>query len=319
MDLGNGFGFICFVKGFMLYHYTSLKSFKSILKNKCLWLVSSLEMSDKTDRLYGNLFGLVSLLKSDSEDAKLLRSRLEINDMLDVNVDTLNVNFYSASFCKRQTNKYLWENYASNYCGVCFEFNEDYFFERKNKLIKEKYRPLDEFDLPDDPIIIENRQVQYGNPITFFNKVLTDMKKFCICDDDIKNEGYSNNLHFKNWLELILIVFAGIIKSDSFNREEEIRLLYQDRYNDEFIREHISYSLSKYCYADILDSLGVSNKIDFPKKHIELKLDRIFDSNLISAVFVSPDFDSTCELKEALDNAGLVETKIKRIKRNEMY
>ncbi len=145
------------------------------------------------------------------------------------------------------------------------------------------------------------------------------MKKFCICDDDIKNEGYSNNLHFKNWLELILIVFAGIIKSDSFNREEEIRLLYQGRYNDEFIREHISYSLSKYCYADILDSLGVSNKIDFPKKHIELKLDRIFDSNLISAVFVSPDFDSTCELKEALDNAGLVETKIKRIKRNEMY
>ena len=302
----------------MLYHYTSLEAFLNILKSKQLWLVSSLTMDDKTDRFYGNLFCLASLLKSNHTDAKLLRSRLKAKDILDINVDTLSVNFYSASFCERHNNKKLWEDYADNFRGVCFEFNENCLFDYEGELIKEKYRPLDDEDKPRNPIVIENRKVEYGESEHLFEKILEDMKRFCAIDEDAMTNDKAN-LQFRNWLELMLITVAGVVKSNDFKDEEEIRLLFQDRYDDEFITAHPFYVLNEYNYAEVIKILGVSKKIEQPKKHVNLELNKIFSSILIPKVFVTADFELNDELRKALNDAGLYETEIGQVNKDEIY
>ena len=58
---------------------------------------------------------------------KLLRGNLTDKEIKEINTESLKVNFYSMSFCERNDNEYLWDNYTENQTGFCIEIDYDYF------------------------------------------------------------------------------------------------------------------------------------------------------------------------------------------------
>lgn len=296
----------------MLYHYTSEEGFLGILRSKKLWLVSSMEMSDISDRFYGNLFATTALLTSDHHDAVLLRSKLSQQEILDINMKTFQTAFYSASFCDQPDNPYLWENYASKRSGYAISFDDDYFREQLDRIVSETYSSTGDEDTPNKEIIVENRQVQYGSPNEFFLKVLSSTKNCCIGPEDIENSVNHTNAHFRNWLELTLVVLAGIIKAEAFKEEKEIRFLFQNRCSDQYVRLYPYYAVVQYRLAQTLKSLGLTKEIkDEKKKRMELDLSSFFNSTLIPAVVVGLDnTQAVLDIRKHLNKAGLTGTKI---------
>lgn len=295
----------------MLYHYTNFDAFKNILATKSLWLVSSLEMSDRTDRIYGNLFCLTSLLKSDKESAIAIKDNLEISEILNLNVETLDADFYSASFCERNDNTFLWNNYASKFKGVCFGFDEVLFLDYIKKITKEHYDKLDDSDEPDDYPCIEKRKVEYGNPIPLFDKALSNATNIWPFKND---DAFYEKECSKVQLKIALMILAGVVKSEDFEKEEEIRFLFRHNTKSDFFGE-----FKKIRYGEVFKNLGLTDFIKEPKKHVALNIENIFNSKLIPNVFITKDFQYRNELKCCLIDAGLSETKIVLIDSNKMH
>ena len=284
-----------------MFHYTNEKGLNGILKSKKLWLVSSLEMNDITDRFYANLFVTTALLKCKDEDAVLLAKELTLEDILQVNIKSLEIPFYSASFCERNDNDYLWIKYADGNKGVCIEINEDFFNEYKDKVVSENYNSLEE-DTPENEIIIKKRRVEYGCPYNIFLDVLRLTKDFCIN----KPDGYRKE-GFQNWLSLTLAILSGVIKSDNYSEEEEVRFLFQDRYNDECVNQNCAYFLHKVELIKILKKLGVDKEIPGNgKRRMELNLEEIFNENLIKSITMGDEFSGSIEdLRKTMNESGL--------------
>lgn len=307
----------------MLYHYTNENGLYGILNSKSLWLVSSMEMSDISDRFYGNLFATIALLKCDNEEVTLLRDNLTEKDILDVNMKALQTSFYSASFCKRNNNEYLWENYAGSNSGFCIEFNDNVLNEFINKIILENYEPLyhDEEITRFENDILNPRNVFYGYPEKLFIDANNITKKIALPDQKIINYDNHSHKYYKNWLFYILLLISGIIKSDLFNREEEIRLLFQDFYSDYNIKFNFFYLLEKIRLINALEKLGLSaeNNIDEKKKKLELKFGQYFSSELIPNIYLGYDCKVNIEsLKELLQNNGLKNTKLIKRERGKL-
>ena len=296
----------------MIYHYTNYDGLKGILESKRLWLVSSRLMSDITDRFYGNLFAMLALLKSENKDVKFLRDNLEYEDILEVNMQTFEVEFYSASFCSRFDNDHLWDNYAALNKGFCIEIDNDCLCNYINTVIEDNLSKIDEADeiTEFDKDILLPRRVEYGYPIDFFNKVIEDTKKFAMSEDDYNSSNVHKKQHFKNWLLLSLIIFAGVVKGKKFDEEEEIRLLFQNRYSDDYIEQSGIYALEKLRMAKAFELLGIDKEVE-GKNRMELKLSAVFDSNLIPNIIVGREFNGDIEeLKKLIKNAGLNNTKL---------
>ena len=133
-----------------MFHYTNEKGLYGLLSSKRLWLVSSGEMEDITDRFYANMFVTIALLRTDDEDVKKIRENLDAKDIIQANMEALEIPFYSASFCMDSKNECLWEKYADRRKGVCIEFNEDYFYEYKLTAILRPVRKAVVLCLDDD-------------------------------------------------------------------------------------------------------------------------------------------------------------------------
>lgn len=290
----------------MIYHYTNEKGLFGILSSKSIWLVSSKEMSDNTDRFYGNLFATIALLKSDDENVKLLREHLSESDILCMNMQSFEVQFYSASFCERKDNDYLWMNYADNNKGVSIGIDEQVLDNYFLSTIKDKYNYLDQ----DNYIkfvknnLVEKRKVMYDYPISDFVKITT-----CLRPDSYSLE--NNESVYRNWFFLILCVLAGIVKAEKFNEEEELRLLFQNRYSEDYVKDHSMYYLFREEYKNILSALGIDIEKQDVKKRMELKLDSSFNSELIPVIIVGDEYRGNIKkLKNKLIAFGLNSTKI---------
>ena len=306
----------------MLYHYTNIKGLDGMLKSKCLWLVSSQSMSDITDRFYGNLFATVALLKSDDQDIKLLREHLTAQDIIDINMQTFEVDFYSASFCNRSNNDYLWENYADSNKGVCLAFDDSFLRRHMNSVIIDNLEKIDEDDeiTEHDKDLILPRKVEYGYPIDLFIKVIKDTKKMAISEDDCDFSDPLTKQHYKDWLLFSLIILAGVIKGKNFSQEEEIRFLFQNRYSDSYIKHSGIYALEKMRMIKVFELLGIDKEIkDEKNRRMELNLGSAFSSDLIPTIIVGNDIDENIiDLKEKIKQSGLSKTKLLNRKGEEL-
>lgn len=293
-----------------MFHYTTQEGLLGILRSKKLWLVSSREMNDVTDRFYANLFVTTALFCSNDEEATLLRNNLSAEDILRINMDTLEVPFYSASFCENNSNEYLWQNYADGNKGVCIEIDDYYFNTYKDKVVKEMYESLDAEDIPENEIIIEKREVKYNYPIEYFLDTLKLTKKCCISEKDMNAPDGYTKIDFENWLFLTLTLLAGTIKAEYFSKEDEVRLLFQNRYTDEYVNKHSMYFLVRYRLTKILKELGVDAEIsDGGKRRMELNIDKIFNEHLIKSITIGDGFSENIqELKVQMNQAGLLKT-----------
>lgn len=293
-----------------MFHYTTQEGLLGILRSKKLWLVSSREMNDVTDRFYANLFVTTALFSSNDEDATLLRNNLSAEDILRINMDTLEVPFYSASFCENNSNEYLWQKYADGNKGVCIEIDDNYFNTYKDKVVKEMYESLDAEDIPENEIIIEKREVKYNYPIEYFLVALKLTKKCCISEKDMNAPDGYTKIQFENWLFLTLTLLAGTIKAENFSKEDEVRLLFQNRYTDEYVNKHSMYFLVRYRLTKILKELGVDAEIsDGGKRRMELNIDKIFNENFIKSITIGDGFSGNIqELKVQMNQAGLLKT-----------
>ena len=290
----------------MLYHYTKEKGLLDILNSKCIWLVSSSEMSDISDRFYGNLFATIALLKSQDKDVILLRNKLSEGDILDMNMKSFELQFYSASFCNRNDNEYLWQNYADNNSGVSIEIDEEVLDNYFLLTIKNNYDSLDDDgECNNSNNIVEQRKVLYDYPIKDFETLVTKLKPDDYC---MKNDPKV----YKYWFFLVLCVLAGTVKAKTFSDEEEIRLLFQNKYSEEYINKHSFFNLAKEEYKNVLSSLGIDiEKRDNNKKRMELRLESVFNSKLIPTIIVGNDYKGDIEfLKTELLKAGLKNTKV---------
>ena len=76
--------------------------------------------------LWNILFTSLLYDVKNDENVKYLRDNLSLEDILDANLNTMDYDAYSASFCKEYQNNVLWEKYAGNKKGVAIEFNDGY-------------------------------------------------------------------------------------------------------------------------------------------------------------------------------------------------
>lgn len=291
----------------MIYHYTNEYGLKGILKSKHLWLVSSEEMNDKTDRFYGNLLSTIALFQSKDKDVKLLKDNLKPEDILNANTKSLDVKFYSASFCKKNDNDYLWNNYADSNRGICLEINDNILNNYFSKVVKEKFSNLegDSDNITSNDTYINLRNVLYGFPIEDFNKIVKSLKP----EDYVLQ---NNKDAYTNWFYSTVCILAGIVKGKNFEKECEIRLLFQDRYSYDYLEKNPLSYLFREQNEDIFLVLGIDTEIkDKKKRRMELKLNDIFNSELIPKIIIGDCYvGKISNLKKYLQTAKLTDTKI---------
>ena len=294
----------------MIYHYTTFEGLKGILTSKKLWLTYSQELKDVTDRSYAYTSVMVNLFKSDNQDAKILLSCLTESDILDTIQELYDVPFYSASFCGRDDNEYLWKNYAADYNGLCLKIDDSYMKENIKQIIKENYNSLDLEDQYEDKYDLNVRKVLYELDESLLVEELNNTKKHL--GFELSNIDSDKVTNAKFLLKLILMRFAGTIKHHSFENEEELRILFQNYCDDNYVDNNSYYLLKKARYKDAYDKLGLNKENTNNKRKMELNLEDFFDSKLIPEIIVGKNFnkDNIKEIEDLILANNLSQTKI---------
>lgn len=276
-----------------MFHFTDKKGLIGILISKKIWLTNTKELNDYSERIYANLLFTSLLYDVDNdENVKYIRDNLSSEDILEANLDTMNYDAYSASFCEEYQNNVLWKKYADNNKGVAIEFNKDYLKEYLNDKIKD--------------VNINVRPVFYGVNRKEFSKIIKLATNLC----DI---GHNDNIKAKNKLFMSLYIASGIFKDKKFCYEKETKLHFLNQYSDEYIQKFPTFALYKMKNEENLKFLGLLEEIkDDKKRRVELNLSEIFDSNLIPSIILGKEYIGQIEcLRELLNSLGLEKTKIK--------
>ena len=294
----------------MIYHYTTFEGLKGILTSKKLWLTYSQELKDVTDRSYAYTSVMVNLFKSDNQDAKILLSCLTESDILDIIQELYDVPFYSASFCGRDDNEYLWKNYAEDYNGLCLKIDDSYMKENIKQIIKENYNSLDLEDRYEDKYDLNVRKVLYELDESLLVEELNNTKKHL--GFELSNIDSDKVTNAKFLLKLILMRFAGTIKHHRFKNEEELRILFQNYCDDNYVDKNNFYLLKKARYKVAYDKIGLNKENTNNKRKMELNLEDFFDSKLIPEIIVGKNFnkDNIKEIEDLILANNLSQTKI---------
>ena len=296
----------------MIYHYTTFKGLKCILSSKKIWLTYSQELNDVTDRSYTYMSVIVNLFKSDNENAKILLSFLDKQDILDVIKKLFDVSFYSASFCNRNDNNYLWVNYAEDSSGFCIKIDEEYMKDGITKILRDNYNSLGSEDVYENEYNLNPREVKYELNEADLIKALSITK--ALSGFDFASSDKDKKAKSKFWLKLILMVFAGTIKHANYHDEEETRILFQNFYDKQYINKNSFYLLQIERYKYAYEKLGLTKEIKVGKRRFELNLESFFDSKLIPEIIIGRNYNH--DLKEVIDllnSSGLSDTKITRM------
>lgn len=256
----------------MIYHYTAFESAKKILESKKLYLVSTMKMEDKTDRFYGNLYATVHLLTSNHRHYQDIRENLTTDEILKINEESLNLPLYSASFCKRQDNEYLWKNYADNKKGVALGFDEELLQKNIDETLRHCYKDIDgdKIDCPEPPKVLPLRPVIYSSSDAkeFMDKVADDLYNWLFANLDT-----GKTIDYKFWWKLILCLAGGVIKGTDYGKEEEMRLIFQNIYDEKYMADYPITMIQKYEYDEGMNRLGLMTLFtNEPKERFELDL-----------------------------------------------
>ncbi len=276
---------------YMIYHYAAYENAKNILESQKLYLGSSTSMEDKIDRFYGNLYATVHLLTSNHRHYQDIRENLTTDEILKINEESLNLPLYSASFCKRQDNEYLWKNYADNKKGVALGFDEELLQKNIDETLRYYYKDIDgdKTYCPEPPKVLPLRTVTYSS---------SDAKEFMDkVADDLYNRFFTNlvkdkKVDYKFFWKLILCLAGGVIKGTDYRKEEEIRLIFQNIYDEKYMADYPITMIQKYEYEEGMNRLGLMTLFtNEPKERFELDLQSQPNSpKVIKQIVLGEDF-----------------------------
>ncbi len=292
----------------MLYHYTKYRSFESILNSKSLWLTNINAAIDKSERLLAYDTILETIKTSKDEDLLLLKNNLTSVDKELAKVPELQ--FYSASFCKRDDNSYLWANYACGQDDVAIGFNDIYFSNSINSIIENHFSALDNnlYSARAQKIF---RKINYINchSIEYYIQIVKMLKPECYI---LRN----NPTAYKDWFELSISILTGVMKYGQYAPEEEVRILFPNYFSESYLSIHPYYEIVKSENFIALKHLGLLSQPEFsPQEHLSLNLSDFFNSELIPEVCVK----KTCraelldDIKKIMIRSGLNNTNIRTI------
>lgn len=275
----------------MIYHYTTFQSAQNILESQKLYLGSSISMDDKVDRFYANLYATVYLLTSKHKHYQGILENLTTDEILKINEESLRIPFYSASFCKRQDNQYLWENYADNKKGVVLGFDEELLQKNIEETLRHHYKDIDgdKTYCPEPPKVLPLRTVTYSgiDAEGFMDKVADDLYNWLFANLDT-----GKTVDYKFWWKLILCLAGGMIKGTDYKKEEEMRLIFQNIYDEKYMSDSPIIMIQKYEYEEGMKRLGLMTLLtNEPKERFELDLQSQPNSpKVIKQIVLGEDF-----------------------------
>ncbi|MGZ8173110.1 MAG: DUF2971 domain-containing protein [Methylobacter sp.] len=206
-----------------LFHYTDVSGLLGIFDNQRLWATHTLYLNDATEISYA--YGLVEEIYRDLID----QSKLDINHPLRKYHDFLhrlsyntmrpkpNPDVYVVCFCKEGDLLSQWRGYGNNGAGYAIGFDT-------KRLVNQN----DAFEIR-KAIYSVKKQKQILNEIL---QVVTDSLKELTGHPD-----YSNvDLLFENHAKIFeneVVKYAKFFKHEGFKAEEEWRLIYSPRKDDD--------------------------------------------------------------------------------------
>ncbi len=232
-----------------IYHYCSLQSFESIIKNKTLRLSNSFKTNDSLEMNW-----IFSILKESGHfDSRYIETLKMIYN------EYLNYFFRPHMICFSKEPDLLsqWRGYANDGKGVCIGFNKEYF--NKSKLLNEHR----EFE------IYEVKYVKKLNLELDFLKNYSFEKLLSLVSTDL-SQG-------KNIVPLInltkdLYNLGVFYKNPAFKEEKEIRFvhgypemaaepdMFNFVFNDDNMKSYVSISLDFRDLFPVIDEIIIGPK-----------------------------------------------------------
>lgn len=207
-----------------LLHYTNLEAMRGILTSQELWLTTSHRLNDKHEigesvKQICNCICDIQKRKN-SKKQKIFWEKLKTCIRKVQKGDDKLPEFFSASFCTKINDSYVWEEYGDHGKGVMIEFKKDLYTHRH--------------EIFENNILLSSGKVYYE-----FNKKL---KRLCIN----LLEKINDTLLLKNCISLTLEVeecliretiarllpIFSLIKKNHFKREREYRIYGISSKND---------------------------------------------------------------------------------------
>lgn len=258
------------------YHYCSIKSFKSIIKSKSIWLTNAKFMNDRLENkmIEENFDYIIEILKP-------LKTEIFIDNLIE-NFKQYKNEVYLFCLSKNPDKLSQWRGYADDGKGVAIGFSM--------RLGADVLYRVPFFGDKDD---------QLGIHEVIYEKDKQKEKILRMCDNEVKmKNNYSVDLSLK------LVDLSMIFKNKSFKEEEEVRLMFVWDDKCESKPENISEFKFRHSKGKIVDYFEFN--FDIP----EIKQ---FDSKLIPKIFLGPKCEITIEeMKKYLSYNNLSGTDVIR-------
>lgn len=267
----------------ILYHYCSLNTFLSIIKNKSIW-VSDIERSNDFLELVAlrqlfskvinaDLNEIIERNNMSGGNPRLAKGLWTLRDEFMVKLSTVYARTFA--FCLSEKGDLLsqWRGYADDGTGVAIGFELDFFQNLKVKTLESK-----------NSLIIDFDKVSY-NEIEANNYIHTQLKNFNFkkCKSIDEYEISLDKIGAK------IATDAPFYKKNAFSEECEWRLVIAH-----FVERIGKFDLSQLnddeCSFGNIEYIASKNRL-IP--HIEIKINNM--KNIISEVVIGPK----CKEKEA--------------------
>lgn len=260
----------------ILYHYCSISSFFSIIRNKSLWMCNGLNMNDKYDSRYLELVAyewleVIEKQTNDIEKKKFCNMCSEI--LLNYHIERPVP--YITSFSDNGDLLSQWRAYANQGTGVCIGFETMKLFEYAVDNPSHFLFPFSPIN-KDDIILIN---VEYSK-----ERIENTIEKLFEMFFNIYLESEKNITK----LEEIAILFCGSIYKDS--------VLYKHSgFHEECEWRFISHRMSHFSNTQVVEKTDTD--IEFEcingniKSHFTLDLQKNWDDGLIRNIILGPRFN----------------------------
>jgi len=260
----------------ILYHYCSIPSFFSIIRNKSLWMCNGLNMNDKYDSRYSELvaYDWLEAVGQKTNDIEKKKFCCMCNEIL-LNYHIERPVPYITSFSDNGDLLSQWRAYASQGTGVCIGFESIKLFEYSVDNPDSFLFPFN--DVNKDDIILIN--VEYSK-----ERIENTIEKLFDMFFNIYLESEKNT----TTLEEIAILFCGSIYRDS-------ALYKHSGFQEEREWRFISHRISHFSNTQI--AANTDTNIEFEcingniKSHLTLDLQKNWNDGLIRNIILGPKFN----------------------------
>lgn len=228
-------------ESYMVYHYCTVDTFKSILKSKVLWLCDLTDSNDEQEviRTFVVLWeGVKKRLKETDLPQNVLDNAIQsIDEQYKTEIQTDPP--YGICFCKKEDISSQWIEYGDHTKGLSLGFDINWFIH--NDGIKQQ-KP--------HPNKIQSNAIGCDAVIYHSEKVEEQMAMLCY--KELKEKGTSA------WIKSIRPTFkhySGFVKNPTFESEAEIRIVY-------FPIEEIKFEQRDVCVSKL--KTNVKNHYEIP-------------------------------------------------------